>query len=70
MLTTTTNDILDQLRPLTVTKRGGAQTKFHPYKIDFVLRRLLATDDEVRVVKQALVAQYQDADDIDTRELR
>ena len=70
MLTTTTNDILDQLRPLTVTKRGGAQTKFHPYKIDFVLRRLLATDDEVRVVKQALVAQYQDADNIDTRELR
>ena len=42
MQTTTTNDILDQLRPLTVTK-GGAQTKFHPYKIDFVLRQLLAT---------------------------
>lgn len=51
MLTTTTKDILDELRPLPVTKRGGAQTKFHPYKLDFVLHQLLTTEDEVRVVK-------------------
>ena len=70
MLTTTTKDILDELRPLPVTKRGGAQTKFHPYKLDFVLHQLLTTEDEVRVVKQALVAYYRDADGIDTRELR
>ncbi|WP_338211366.1 anaerobic ribonucleoside-triphosphate reductase [Lactiplantibacillus paraxiangfangensis] len=70
MLTTSTGDILDQLRTLPVVKRGGTQTKFHPYKINFVLAQLLDDPKDQAAVKEAIVAHYQQSDQVETRELR
>lgn len=70
MLTTTTTNILDQLRDLPVVKRGGTQTKFHPYKIDFVLSQLVSDATQQAAVRQAIVDHYQGATTIETRELR
>ncbi|BDZ31876.1 anaerobic ribonucleoside-triphosphate reductase [Lactiplantibacillus sp. WILCCON 0030] len=70
MLTTDTTELLEQLRPLPVIKRGGTQTKFHPYKLNFVLDQLALNAAEQTAVKQALVAHYQQTTVIETRELR
>lgn len=66
----TTTDVLDQLRALPVTKRGGARTKFHPYKLNFVLTKLVPNVDQRHALKQALVDHYRSATNLDTRDLR
>lgn len=67
---TTSTDVLDQLRALPVIKRGGTQTKFHPYKLNFIFSKLDLDADQRQSVKQALVDHYQTAASIDARDLR
>ncbi|AVK63738.1 anaerobic ribonucleoside-triphosphate reductase [Lactobacillus sp. CBA3606] len=61
---------LDQLRELPVIKRGGTQTKFHPYKLNYVLAQLVPAEADRQAVRQALVVHYRTATAIETRELR
>ncbi|WP_143462319.1 anaerobic ribonucleoside-triphosphate reductase [Levilactobacillus enshiensis] len=69
MMTTETSGFA-ALRTLPVTKRDGTQTKFHPYKITYVLDQLQLTTEQQAAVIRELAMHYQQATALTTTDLR
>ncbi|MCF6418930.1 MAG: anaerobic ribonucleoside-triphosphate reductase [Furfurilactobacillus sp.] len=57
------------LKLLPVQKRGGAMTQFYPYKIVFVLHKLVSDEDLINEIEHDLVNALHDLETIPTAEI-
>ncbi|WP_334328309.1 anaerobic ribonucleoside-triphosphate reductase [Companilactobacillus sp. HBUAS59699] len=62
-------NVLDTLKSIPVLKRCGDKTDFYPYKIEFVLNKLLDDQEMIQKVEDDLVYKYQDSFVIETSQL-
>lgn len=60
---------LDTLKSIPVLKRCGEKTNFYPYKIEFVLNKLIDNQEMIQKIENDLVYKYQDSFVIETLQL-